>query len=207
MVPEKGTLNDVIDYLTIALKLGFEDLKVYYIRASAHFFNHNFGLAMEDINIAINMIKNEPYILADCLSLRVVTLQKMGNFKEAYDDLIEITKIEKIGSGHFWLWLSGVNSLREEIYQRTAFEWKLQSTEKDVGIYKFILTLMILNESMPKYMLGKDGKPHEYHRGNVIEKEMPYMVPTLKEIIGDDIWQAAKRGKKFQASFSLETDS
>jgi hypothetical protein len=215
IAPDKGSLKDVIDYLSIALKLGFEDPKVYYIRASAYFCHHNFGLVMEDINIAINMIKNEPHMLFDSLNLRALTLQKIGNFKEAHEDLAEIMKLEKTGITDLIsnIWLSSYGSFyrwREEIYQRVTFEWKYQSTEKnrsDSNIFdttKFIMALLILNESLPKYRLDKDGKPREYHRGNSLEKEMPEIAPILKKIIGDDMWFAAKRGEIYSANITFD---
>ena len=49
----------IIKYIDLAFKLGFEDPKAYYLRASAHLDDHNLGLALGDINYAINMVKND----------------------------------------------------------------------------------------------------------------------------------------------------
>ena len=77
-----------------------------------------------------------------------------------------------------------------------------------MGIYRTILQLLLLNQGLPKYFGFSDtDKVMEISRGIFIEEEFPYMAPILKEIVGDEVWQAAKQGLGYEVHLRLKKSS
>lgn len=126
----------IIRNIDLAFKLGFEDPKAYYLRASAHLDNKNLGLALNDINYAINMIRNDLQLLKDCLDLRVRILMAMKQFELAYNDLLDILKIYSNYKNHSVLIFDELNN---ELFQRTALTGKSISLEENTSRKKLQL--------------------------------------------------------------------
>ncbi len=197
--------NQIIEFTDSAIALGFEDPRAYYLRSSAHFANNNNGLALYDINLAVSLISDNPKLLVDFLNLRVGILTDMGKYAEAYDDLMKISEILPLNVND-WL-LADRHHLTDEILQRICLQWKFGYIKKDIGIYDFIMRLLILDDGAPKFFKLEDGSLQEYARGMQIPKEFPYLVTVLQEIVGMNVWEAAKRSESYNASISLKPNN
>ena len=194
--------NQIIEYIDDAIALGYEDTKAYYLRSRAHFANSNSGLALYDINLAISLIGKDTQLLVDCLNLRVGIMKNMGKYAEVYDDL---TRISQINPENVNDWLLGdIHRLTDDIFQRICIQWRYGYAKKDIGIYAYILPLLILDGGTPKYIKFEGEEPKEYSRGFNLDKELQYLASSLREIINRDVWDAAKRGDEFRISVSLK---
>jgi tetratricopeptide (TPR) repeat protein len=201
--------DKIIDFIDRAIELGYEDPKAYCLRASAHHSNQNLGLALKDVNFAYNMIRNDPRVLRECLKTRAGILKSMGEYELAYDDIQNAQKIDLPDNATAdidQLFLGDIHKLTDDIYQRIAIQWKLKpSLDGYLDIYKRILQILILYNGLPKYLSFIDDKtPREFSRGIMIEKEFPLLAPILKKIVGEDIWQAASKGRKFKINLKLD---
>jgi hypothetical protein len=129
----------------------------------------------------------------------------MGRFEAAFDDLNQASAISTNDPYELiHIPFIGFGELRKTTYQEVAILWKFGHPPKNIGAFKFILALLILNEGKPLYMTEKDGKPHEFSRGIHIQNELPYLVPILKEIIGEETWQAANQGQAYEAKIKIK---
>ncbi len=167
--------------------------------------SNNNGLALYDINLAVSLISDNPKLLVDFLNLRVGILTDMGKYAEAYDDLMKISEILPLNVND-WL-LADRHHLTDEILQRICLQWKFGYIKKDIGIYDFIMRLLILDDGAPKFFKLEDGSLQEYARGMQIPKEFPYLVTVLQEIVGMNVWEAAKRSESYNASISLKPNN
>lgn len=197
--------NQIIEYIDTAISLGFEDPRAYYLRSSAHSSNNNYGLALYDINIAIELARDNPRLLLDCLNLRISIFMSVRSYQQAFEDLLQAFKLSPADTN--FRVVGDLHYLTREIYQRIGIQWKFGIRKKDVGIYDFILTLLILEDGSPEIVKLTDGSLKEYARGSHIEEEFPYLATVLQEIVGTDMWQAAKRGRSYTASISLKPDA
>lgn len=204
--------DKIIDFIDRSIELGFEDPKAYCLRASAHHSNQNLGFALKDVNFAYNMTRNDPRILRECLKTRSRILKSMGEYELAYDDIRNaenINLLDDATDNTNWAFLGDIHKLTDDIYQRVAIQWKLKSSPDGyLNIYKLILQILILNEGLPIYFTTIDDKtPRKFSPGFNIEKEFPQLAPILKKIVGEDVWQAARKGRGYTVSLKLDEDS
>jgi hypothetical protein len=201
--------DKVIDLIDHAIELGYEDPKAYCLRASAHHSNQNLGLALKDVNFAYNMTRNDPRVLRECLKIRAGILKHRGEYELAYDDIRNAQKIDlpdNATADVCWSFLGDIHRLTDDIYQRVAIQWKLKSSSDGyLDIYKRILQILILYEGLPKYFSFADDKtPRKLSQGIKIEKQFPLLAPILRKIVGEDIWQAASKGRRFNIDLKLD---
>jgi hypothetical protein len=196
--------NKIIEYIDNALALGYEDAKAHYLRSSAHFANYNDGLALYDINLAVSLIRDDTKLMVDCLNLRVGILKSMRKYAECYDDLTKILQITPDNVNDSLL--ADIHHLTDDVIQRIGLQWKFGYSKREVGIYKFIVNLLILEDGAPKFWQLQDGSIKEYTRGMQVDKEFPYLVPVLREIVGAYIWEAAKRGEPYNATLAPKSN-
>lgn len=80
-----GLMNstvEALDDLNKAIELGYREADVYYLRAIVHYYDHNFGLALKDIELAIS-IANEGDSNIEYLELRAAVLTELKQFDAA----------------------------------------------------------------------------------------------------------------------------
>lgn len=78
--------NQAVVALDKAIQLGYSEQGAYYLRALAHFYNCNYGLALQDIDVAIESAEQNDQ-LVDYLCFRANILVKMEQFDEAFANL------------------------------------------------------------------------------------------------------------------------
>jgi tetratricopeptide (TPR) repeat protein len=81
--------DETLPELDEAIRLGYDEPKVYRLRADVKFYFHNYGLALEDIDKAIGDITHDDAELNECLSLKIAILAKMNDFDAAYDTILQ----------------------------------------------------------------------------------------------------------------------
>ncbi len=118
-------LDKAISVLDQAIHLGYREPQIYYLRADAHhYYAHNHGLALRDINIALALLGELDERFIECLSLKGHILTRMQKFEEAYEALdhartLAGDRLERKHGG-----FSHDQDIEEEILYRYGFDYE-----------------------------------------------------------------------------------
>ena len=179
--PKDGTIAG----LTEALGLGYREPEVYYCRALAHCFTTNYGLALQDINTAINQgIKKSK--LVDCLRVRAAILLEVGRFKEACIDLAKTNGWSPTEIELFGLHSEGYR-LQEQIAYRIGIGIKYSLFEEQ-DLYRAILVGLLISRLQPAVIGPKGGEKIRLKPN--LARLWPEVAPTLRAFVGDEVWRA-----------------
>jgi tetratricopeptide (TPR) repeat protein len=171
--------DETVPALDEAVALGYETAEIFYVRAVAHAWLANYGLALRDVNLAIEKSENNAQ-LSDCLCGRAHIFVRTGAYAEAYKDL---TKARTLSGPELNVWsFESVHSITKEILYRFGIAHEFHTLQqKDLGIYEQVLRLLTL-------AFGRAGR----HIGVGVDEEFPEIARTLRTIVGSDIWHAAQ---------------
>ena len=103
MLIESGKHTKALTHLEKTLALDSTNPYVYYYLAKAHFKLANYRQSVDFLDVAESLLHNQPYWMAEVLSLRGENFQAMGLLKEAslsYADALHLNpKNQKAGVG------------------------------------------------------------------------------------------------------------
>lgn len=186
---------NVMGFLEKAIDLGYRDSQVYYFMAEIHMSEMNYGLALECINDAISNNMLEKKLLKEYLNLRISIYIKTQNYQQA---LIDINTFKEINNGSVSLrqW-DNLFGLEEDIYYRACIS-KRVNTNYDIGVFKYILQLLVLRDGLPMEFVFEDGTESMVMKGSGVENKYPDIAQDLRKIVGNNYWESSKNGDGFR---------
>ena len=116
---------------------------------------------------------------------------KTQDYSQVFVDLEKIKESDKERSG-FYYW-SYLKDLEEDIYFRVCLSRRLNK-KNDIGVFRPILQLLILQDGLPRRLVFSDGVEKNTLGGTKIDERFPEIADDLKKIVGQNYWQAAKKG-------------
>ena len=178
--------EETLPELAEALQLSSRAAEVYYFRALAHYLSHNYGMARQEVDSALEIATDEE-ISADCLRLRAGVLLSTGNFHEAHETIQRAAG----WASQSWLGRKSLHQIRKEIIYRIGIGCEFGTIRKeDIGSdFKHILTVLLLSETRPVTVDFGEGAVftirHDF--GEVF----PEVASTVRSIVGERVWRAS----------------
>jgi len=172
--------TDALSDLNQVIELGYREADVYALRAQAHFFASNYGMALDDINVAIKLWKGEVEPVHDYFTLKANILAFMGpgvgndrakHFREALAALDEAHE----RGGHDYMGYVGSN-LELDLMYTLAFRHYSKSDEQVPPLHSILMQRVCL--SMRGY--------------GPLSKRFPEIAHLVRRIVGDAFWQDHK---------------
>lgn len=179
--------------LNEAIQLGYDEFGVYYLRASLHLGNFNYGLALQDINTVIEKT-DDATILRSCQSIQVSMLLTQRKYKEALDMLLTTDKsgndLESWATPDF-------HRLTEDILYKASithmvgkpFDRNIDSLYRDAYKQVLCVLLAMLGKVQQIVVVGETEIPVPILD---VEEYYPEISDAIREIVGEDIWEAVK---------------
>lgn len=182
--------DNILKELNHAIELGYKKPEIYKLRAHAHYFLHNYGLALNDINMALDGLKDET-IVENALCLKANIEALIGQFKEAYESF---EKARNLTSGLNFQ--DGWGYIRDDADNAL---WKYCLVQEFEGrnnkvlqaVFQALLVNMISKEVTRIAMRGNKVvavSPSIAGKAS-IEEEYPHLVPIIIEMVGEEFWE------------------
>lgn len=177
-----GHPEEFIAILDEAIRHGYIEAGVYYFRAIANFDACNYGLALSDIDTAINLIIEGNKDVADYLCVRANILVRLGTlhasskkdrFKEAFDNLERARRVsgEEFPESFGYL----THGLEMDILYKYALEYEFTHRREN----------KLRNVLLQSIIAQWDDFDH-------FSENNPEFARVIREIVGEDFLKAKR---------------
>lgn len=181
--------EEVVDMMNEATELGYAESLVFHLRAQGHILAGNYGMAVQDIDKAMeNVGQQDPKRIVWLLCDRARALCGVGRFSEAYQSLSKAGKLDQeTASLHIMI----AYRLEERILYECAlsFEFYDHKLNDPMKMLVKILTLWL-------------GRSYRFSLES-LENECPGILQLLQEILGQDLWSAMRSNPNLTMNVQL----
>ena len=181
--------NQAVVALDKAIQLGYNEPGAYHLRALANFYACNYGLALQDLDRAVEGTEqtSQP---ANYWCLRAYILVKMGKFEEAYTCLSKARQLSKGEScselGYF------IGGIEDEIVYRYSMAYELNALNQQ-SISRARAIFQILTVFGGEIVVPVSGKGQVILREARMDERYPTIAHVIRAIIGAEFLQKYKR--------------
>jgi hypothetical protein len=186
---------EAVDLLDKAIQYGFEESPVYLLRADVHFYsNQNYGLALRDINKAIEKADST---VVDLLIIKADILARLGKFSESIQCLIMARRMlgaQKIPLQYVKYDAMLPRDFTKEIIYRFAANYEFFKTEPNHEYFLetiFQALLLKFFGSGWKVLQNSIDGSVVWEQGTVWNM-FPDVANTIIEIVGVEFWRQHK---------------
>jgi tetratricopeptide (TPR) repeat protein len=183
--------REMISAMDRALQLGYDQAGVYELRARANYYLHNYGLALEDVDSAIEGVRRTRR-LVHLLCFRATVHAKAGLLKLAYEDLSRACQMSRQDFSRSWNWW-GESLLRpSNLVWRGCIDHEFGQQSR-MSFLRPIFQLLIAQEARQEFNFVEfcDGKrvgTSTYSGKAWIEHRYSEIVDVIKDIVGSEFW-------------------
>jgi hypothetical protein len=196
---------EIVQLLSEAIDLGYETPKVYYLRSIGHKAEGNNGIALRDIDIAIEKYQGNDDEKVEYLCLRAEVLAELKKYNEAYETLSTAEKIDRkavkmhlmITYFHSFIDILCLFGLEQR--------YKVRLNEPELRVLQYLL--LWSGRTAEKYKTNKNGDFVEIKSilDNLLER-YPGVIEPLKALVDEKTWMEVGNGdKRLRISFDIPT--
>lgn len=184
-----GTDEKSLSLIEEAIQTGYENPKLYFLLAEAHYGMANFGLAFKEVERLLNENKiTDNDFLVELLCFRANVLVEMGKFIEARDTLI---RAEELSSDSVRQYLSLLDLyFYHSILCKYMLAWEFGNNitfPMNLVIRFLVLALSRKIESLETSI--ENDEVLEWKSGlDYLERKFPGIKKTLREYLGEEDW-------------------
>ena len=179
--------NQAVAALDKAIQLGYIGPDVYHLRALANFYACNYGWALRDIEVAID-VADQTDKLVDYLCFQANILVGMRRFEEAYSSLSQARQRAEGEFRDLYGYIEG--GIKDEIVYRysMAYEFNMLSQQSiDLARAIFQVLTVFHEEAVSIAENGRVmvGKPR-------LDKIYPTIAHVIREMVGEELLKKYK---------------
>lgn len=184
-------LADAISALNQAIELKFQEPQVYYLRADAHhYYAHNHGLALQDINSALSLLAESDERQVEYLSVKAHILVRMRRYEEAYEILTHLRSLARGKVAPRYGGFSHDQHIEKEILYRYSLDYKfIQSHNLSVELLRPMFRILVESTLPGNIVLYKrpDGTVGR-ENANILNM-FPAIADVVTSVVGDGFWR------------------
>lgn len=187
----KEYAHEAVQDLDKAIELGYQDTPVYALRSIVHFFLNNYGLALQDVDVALR--ENAKSLdIRNFVSLRINILVKMKRFDDAYAALIQARG--SMGNDFKDNWGYASSSFEGEMIHRWVIAYEFDPNGKrEIDKIRPLFQSFLLAAIYNTYILKVDLEQHTSRRVKAtVANSFPKIAHVIRKIVGEDFWEKNK---------------
>ncbi len=190
-----GTEN-ILSLVDSAINLGYLEAPVFSLRAEAHYERHNLGLALSDVNGAINMATPGADLI-EYLCLKAAILVKIRNYTEACNVLSEARKLSSQGYGQLGGYGYSMGIEATDILYQLLIPYEYGLVDRDLRtwgeLFRPIVQYLTLATVRGEYVREQDRDSRWRNVRATVAKTYSLIANAIKEVVGEDFWQANRQ--------------
>lgn len=187
-----------------AIDLGYKSPEVYYLRAEANNASFNYGLALQDIDEAINKSRSYDANQVRYLALKAEILLEMNKVNEAFEVLFKGRELDQEELRN-WLCLID-HGFDDSLLCRYMLEYEFGNhcISEPMNMALKVLALW-KGRVLQEFTIESNSNITIKTQLHYLEKKVPGILRTVREILGERLWNLMVKDREIPLVFNFPT--